>query len=99
MAWATNTEHQQVVPGLKVAAKNTYNTWARAINGGRDPKTAANGWDSDYEVLKSATVKGKKLKFCSIRLTQEHRVYFVQNDADKICEIRKVGSHAKPSGF
>ena len=99
MAWATNTAHQVVVSGLPTACKTTYNTWAQAINTGKDPKTAANTWDSDYEVLKRGTSNGKQLKYCSVRLSQEHRVYFIQNDADKICDIRKVGSHLKPSGF
>lgn len=99
MAWATNTEHQQVAPGLDATHKKTYNAWAKAVNGGKDPKTAANGWDSDYEVLKSKKVEGKMLKYCSIRLAKGQRVYFIQNDADKVCDIRKVGTHIKPSGF
>ena len=97
--WATNTEHQTVVTGLPEAAKKTYNAWAKLVNSNKDPKTAAAGWDSDYEVLKKTTVKGVNLKMCSIRLTQEHRVYFAQNDKDKVCEIRKVGSHKPPVGF
>ncbi len=99
MPWATNTAHQVVVPGLPDAAKRTYNTWAHAINANQNPLRAAAAWDSDYEVLKQKTVGGAKLKLCSIRLTEGHRVYFAQNDRDQICEIRKVGSHKPPAGF
>lgn len=99
MPWATNTKNQKVEPSLTDDAKKKYNTWAQAINNNKDPKTAASGWDSDYEVLKTTKVGGKNVKLCSVRLTQGHRVYFAQNDTDQICEIRKVGSHTKPAGF
>ena len=99
MPWSTNTDHQNAQPSLSSDAKTKYNNWIRAIRGGKDPKTAAASWDSDYEVLKTITVSGKKVKLCSVRLTQGDRVYFAQNDSTMICEVRKVGSHTPPSGF
>ena len=95
MPWATNTKNQKVESALSPAAKTVFNTWAKTINSGKDPKTAANFKDADYEVLK----KSGDLKFCSIRLSKEHRVYFVQNDKTQVCEVRKVGSHKPPAGF
>jgi len=98
MTWGTNTEHQTVVPQLPQACKDTYNAWAANINNRhQDPRNAAKslGKEVMYEVLKTS---GKN-KYCSIRLSKEHRVYFIQNDDNQVCDIRKVGSHQKPSGF
>jgi hypothetical protein len=63
------------------AEKNTFNTWAKAVSGGKHPKTEADKWDSDYEVLKTKKMeidgkKGVEVKCCSIRLSQGNRVYF-----------------------
>lgn len=82
--------------------KKQFNTWAQAVIKGNHPKTEADRWDSDYEVLKTKKMdiegqKGVEVKCCSIRLSQGNRVYFYQIDSIKFVKVLRTGDHKPPS--
>lgn len=102
MAWKLNNEGAKEVGSMKQAEKTQLNNWMHAVSTGAHPKTEADKWDSDYEVLhsKTSTVddkKGVSIKCCSIRLTQSNRVYFVQVDSAQYVKVLKYGDHSEPT--
>ncbi|WP_291296563.1 hypothetical protein [Elioraea sp.] len=103
MAWTLNNENMKAVGAMSKVEKDLFNDWARAVSNGEHPKSAAEGWDSDYESYKGAptkmTIGGKKgsaVKCCSIRLSQGNRVYFVQAESQKMVIVLRVGDHKEP---
>ena len=102
MAWKLSNEGAISAGSSTTAEKNTFNTWAKAVSGGKHPKTEADKWDSDYEVLKTKKMeidgkKGVEVKCCSIRLSQGNRVYFYQADSAEFVKIVRYGDHKPPS--
>jgi hypothetical protein len=104
VAWTLNNENMTVIGGMSKVEKDLFNDWAAAVADGEHPKSAAEGWDSDYESHKGApttmTIGGKKgsaVKCCSIRLSKSSRVYFVQAESQKMVIVLRVGDHEPPA--
>lgn len=102
MAWKLDNQDATEAGQMKAAEKKTFNTWAGKVSKGTNPKTAAEAWDSHYEILhnKTKTVDGKKgvkVKCCSIRLSQSNRVFFHQIDSKEFVKVLRYGDHTEPT--
>ena len=102
MSWKLKNEGAREIGSMKAAEKKRLNDWMDAVSRGANPKTEAEKWDSDYEVLRTKTteVNGKKgvsVKCCSIRLAQSNRVYFVQADSAEFVKVLRYGDHSEPT--
>lgn len=91
MPWTVNDQqarntfnqgkHVQVPP----AAMKKYYEWRQLIQGGSDPKSAADeAGDMHYEKLKNTDIY-------TIRLSQEHRVVF--KIIGEMVQVIKIGGH------
>lgn len=81
-------EHHHHIP-VPAAGMRQYYEWRRALMAGHHPKSAADlTGDTHFEHL-----RGAQKDQCSIRLSQEHRVFFQIDERHRIVTVRKIGGH------
>ncbi|MBY0446528.1 MAG: hypothetical protein K2Q15_15135 [Burkholderiales bacterium] len=72
------------------AGMRKFHEWRRLILTGLHPSKAAEAiGDCHYEKIRQKD----GINLFSIRLTQEHRVYFRLNDTSRIIEVMSIGGH------
>jgi hypothetical protein len=86
MAWRINKTRVRWVGGkLTKAEQDHLNEFVNAIGSGSHPKTAADGWDSNYKML--TDVQGQ------IRLSEGRRATFEVDEDNQVVYLRDVGGH------
>ncbi|OQS37600.1 hypothetical protein B0T39_15260 [Chromobacterium haemolyticum] len=79
------------IKSVPSSAMREYHRWRQLIQQGKHPKEAANEvGDTHYEMIKQRA----GVDIFSIRLSQQHRVYFQIND--RVVKVLKIGGHGFP---
>lgn len=86
MPWSITDTEAEGTAGIPAAAMVKYYDFRRTVRDGKHPKDAADYvGDLHYE-----RISGDRY---TIRLNQEHRVFFDVSDGNKTVYVRKIGTH------
>lgn len=85
MSWTLDKNGVTPSVDLTDAEQEHLNEFMNQVRDGKDPKSAASGWDSDYKNL-----NGNQFQ---VRLSKRNRVTFTVNQADWKVTILQVGGH------
>ena len=85
MPWDLTDTAAEGTDGIPAAAMVKYYDFRRTVRSGTHPKNAADASDMNYE-----RISGNRH---TIRLNQEHRVFFDVSDGNKMVYVVKIGTH------
>lgn len=84
--WNLNDTDAEGTEGIPPAAMTKYYDFRRTVRAGTHPREAADAaGDMNYERLSGSRY--------SIRLNQEHRVFFDVSDGNHTVYVKKIGTH------
>ncbi len=86
MPWNLSDTDAEGTEGIPGAAMSKYYEFRRTVRDGKHPKDAADYvGDLHYEKISGARY--------TIRLSQEHRVFFDVSDHNQVVYVKKIGTH------
>ncbi|EMU6256425.1 TPA: hypothetical protein QBF58_005117 [Escherichia coli O11:H5] len=77
---------------VNASAMRNYYIWRRAVLAGHHPRDAAHMIGSQY-CFKQVRQK-KCIELFSIRLSVEHRVFFIINEKERVVKVLNIGGHS-----
>jgi hypothetical protein len=85
MAWDLDKNGVTPSVDLNSTEQAHLNEFMNEVRGGKDPKSVADGWDSDYKNLSGDQYQ--------IRLSRRNRVTFTVDHGNQLVTILQVGGH------
>ncbi|MEO7091794.1 MAG: hypothetical protein ABI175_01005 [Polyangiales bacterium] len=85
MPWNLTDTDAEGTDAIPPAAMTKYYDFRRTVRSGTHPKEAAANSDMNYE-----KTSGDRH---TIRLNQEHRVFFDVSESNKTVYVKKIGTH------